>query len=78
MVTIEPGFYIAPDIINDPKLYETFRHDFNWSRLEEWIGFGGIRIEDDVLITNTGSDVITDDIPKRIEDIEALVGSIGD
>ena len=33
----------------------------------------GIRIEDDVVVTEDGCDVLTDDVPKRAEDIEALM-----
>jgi len=56
--TIEPGLYIAPD---DEVAPEAFR------------GIG-IRIEDDVLVTEDGHENLTDACPKSIEDIEALRG----
>ena len=44
----------------------------NWQRVDALREFGGIRIEDDVLITETGHDVLTAGIPKTIPEIEAL------
>ena len=56
-LTVEPGLYIAPD---DDTVEE------------RWRGIG-IRIEDDVLVTKEGCDVLTRDVPKAIDDIEALM-----
>lgn len=56
VLTVEPGLYIAPD---DEEASESFR------------GIG-IRIEDDVLVTPTGHEVMTFAVPKSIADIEAL------
>ena len=57
VLTIEPGLYISP----------------NASEVDEkWRGIG-IRIEDDVLVTKTGHEVLTDRAPKEINDIEALM-----
>ncbi len=75
VVTIEPGFYIAPEIINNATLRERFKDAIHFDRVEKWFGFGGIRIEDDVHCTKDGPDVLTKMIPKEINEIEALVGS---
>ncbi|UWN49861.1 Xaa-Pro aminopeptidase [Alcanivorax sp. ALC70] len=56
-LTVEPGLYIAPD---DDTVEE------------RWRGIG-IRIEDDVLVTGNGCEVLTADVPKDIDDIEALM-----
>jgi Xaa-Pro aminopeptidase len=56
-LTVEPGLYIAPD---DDTVED------------RWRGIG-IRIEDDVLVTKEGCDVLTRDVPKNIDDIEALM-----
>jgi Xaa-Pro aminopeptidase len=56
VLTVEPGIYIAPD---DEDALENFR------------GLG-IRIEDDVLVTVEGHEVITHATPKKISDIEEL------
>ena len=57
VLTIEPGLYIAPD---------------NERVSAKWRGIG-IRIEDDVLVTKTGHEVLTDAAPKSVIDIEQLM-----
>ena len=60
VLTVEPGIYIAPDIKpveGQPEVPE------------RWRGIG-IRIEDDVLVTADGPVVLTDAVPKLIEDVE--------
>lgn len=59
VITVEPGIYIKP---NDQSVKEEFR------------GYG-IRIEDDVLITETGAEVLTDAVPKSPSDLESIVRS---
>lgn len=73
-VTIEPGLYFAPAILADATLRATLGNAVRWSRAEAWIPFGGIRIEDDVLVTEGEPDVLTHDIPKTVVAVEALVG----
>lgn len=70
--TVEPGVYFIPALMD--RWAEEKRHaDFiAYDRLDAWRSFGGIRIEDDVLCTDTGSRVLGPGIPKRVEDIEAL------
>lgn len=74
VVTIEPGFYVVPAILRDPTLRERFGKVVDFARAESWIGFGGIRIEDDVRVTADGREVLTD-VPKEIGQLEDLVGS---
>ena len=57
VMTIEPGIYIAPD---------------NRKVAKKWRGLG-IRIEDNVVITKKGNQILTSDAPKTISDIEALM-----
>jgi Xaa-Pro aminopeptidase len=57
IVTIEPGIYIAEDLEDVDEQYKGM----------------GIRIEDDVLITEEGNEVLTSAVPKTIEDIKALM-----
>ena len=72
VITVEPGIYFIPAILEDPARRETFRDAVNWSRVDSLMPFGGIRIEDDVLVTQTGSEVLSAAIPKSIAGIEAL------
>jgi len=59
VMTVEPGIYIAGDCRRVPR---------------KWRGIG-VRIEDDVVVTREGHDVLTRDLPSSVDDIEALVGS---
>ncbi len=57
VMTVEPGIYISPD---------------NENVARKWRGIG-IRIEDDVLVTKDGCEVLTKDVPKSVKEIEALM-----
>lgn len=74
-VTVEPGFYIVPAIFADAALMERFRGMVNLDALADWRGFGGIRIEDDVLVTEGEPEVLTAGVPKTVAELEALVGT---
>ena len=50
----------------------TFAQSVNWELVDSLRGFGGIRIEDDILVTESGSEVLTAGIPKSIAAIETL------
>lgn len=73
VVTIEPGFYQVPAILNDPQRRDRYAEIVNWDRLAEFSDVPGIRIEDDVQITATGATVLTAALPTSIEAIEALI-----
>ena len=73
MLTIEPGIYFIPALM-DRWLAEKKHSAFiNYEKLPEYRNFGGIRIEDDILITEEGSRVLGPGIPKAVEDIEDLM-----
>ncbi|MEM6836868.1 MAG: aminopeptidase P family protein [Cyanobacteria bacterium P01_C01_bin.120] len=73
IVTIEPGFYQVPAILQDPQNRDRYADVVNWERLAQFEDVRGIRIEDDVLITTTGSEVLTAALPTAAADIEALM-----
>ncbi|MEM9089829.1 MAG: aminopeptidase P family protein [Cyanobacteria bacterium P01_F01_bin.53] len=72
-VTIEPGFYQVPAILNNRANRERYAHRVNWERLRQFDDVRGIRIEDDILITAQGNEVLSRELPTAAEDIEALV-----
>lgn len=76
VVTVEPGFYVIPSVLEDPKLRAKLGDMVNWDRLERWVGFGGVRIEDDILITDSTPEVLTEGVPKSVDELEALVGTL--
>jgi Xaa-Pro aminopeptidase len=63
VVTIEPGMYLVPALVEDRELRERFGDAVDWERAEGMLGFGGIRIENNVLITDGEPEVMTADIP---------------
>ncbi|MEM9925409.1 MAG: aminopeptidase P family protein [Cyanobacteria bacterium P01_D01_bin.50] len=72
LVTIEPGFYQVPAIVNNAQNRESFAKYVNWSRLSQFADVRGIRIEDDVLVTENGNEVLTKDLPTQADDVERL------
>ncbi|MCB9663355.1 MAG: aminopeptidase P N-terminal domain-containing protein [Alphaproteobacteria bacterium] len=74
VVTIEPGFYVVPEILGQPALRDRFRHVLDLDAVAAWAGFGGIRIEDDVVITAGLPEVLTEAAPKAVAAVEAAVG----
>lgn len=81
VVTIEPGIYFVPGIIHSQELRERFGSQVDFAKAEGYLalnggrGFGGIRIEDDVVCGAERPEVLTAAIPKVRADVEALAGS---
>jgi Xaa-Pro aminopeptidase len=74
-VTIEPGLYQVPAILEAERFRTLAKGRIDFDRLAHFSDVRGIRIEDDVLVTKDGSRVLTAEIPKGVEDVEAVVGS---
>ncbi|MCT7949392.1 aminopeptidase P family protein [Ancylothrix sp. C2] len=74
LTSIEPGFYQVPALLNDPEKRAKYAEIVNWDKLSLFADVRGIRIEDDVLVTETGTEVFTADLPAGVAEIEALVG----
>ncbi|OCQ97508.1 Xaa-Pro aminopeptidase [Oscillatoriales cyanobacterium USR001] len=77
LVSIEPGFYQVSGILNSQKNRLKYQNVVNWDKLEQFADVRGIRIEDDVLITETGTEVLTANLPTHAEEIEQLVNGCG-
>ncbi len=72
VVTIEPGVYFIPELIDRWKSENKFTQFINYEKLETYRNFGGMRNEEDFLITEEGSRRLGKPKPKTIEEIEAL------
>jgi Xaa-Pro aminopeptidase len=66
VVTIEPGIYFVRALLHDAEFRERYSDAVDWDRAERMVGFGGIRIEDNVLVTDDGHEVLTEAVPHRI------------
>jgi len=66
VVTIEPGLYFVPALLNDPERREQYREQVDWARVDPMIGRGGIRIEDNILVTEGDPENLTAAIPKEL------------
>ncbi|MBP8239832.1 MAG: aminopeptidase P family protein [Saprospiraceae bacterium] len=70
--TVEPGIYFIPELFDLWHSQGKFSEFVHYEKLDEYRQFGGIRIEDNVLITDTGYRVLGPPIPKTVEEVEAL------
>ncbi len=74
VLTVEPGIYFIPDLVKKWRSENKFLDFINYDKVKEYLGFGGIRIEDDVLVTDSGSKVIGKAIPKTVDEVEEICG----
>lgn len=72
VITVEPGLYFIPELIDRWQSEQKFSEFINYKKLKAYRDFGGIRIEDDVLITKKRQRVLGDHIPKTIKEVETL------
>jgi Xaa-Pro aminopeptidase len=72
VMTVEPGIYFIPELIDLWKGEKKHTQFINYDKVEKFRTFGGIRIEDDVLVTEKGHKILGKPIPKTIEEVEQL------
>jgi Xaa-Pro aminopeptidase len=73
VMTIEPGIYFIPELIDIWKKEKKLQEFINYEVVDTYRDFGGIRIEDDVLVTAEGYRVLGKPIPKTVSEIEELM-----
>jgi Xaa-Pro aminopeptidase len=71
--TIEPGCYFIPALIDQWREEKKFTDFIDYNMVEQYKDFGGIRIEDDILVTKDGYRVLGPEIPKTIAEIEEVM-----
>ncbi len=74
VLTVEPGIYFIPALIDMWRAEGRHRDLIDYDRVETWRDFGGVRIEDDLLITATGGRVLGPHIPRTTEEVERATG----
>lgn len=70
--TIEPGCYFIPELIEKWKSEGKFKEFINYSKIESFMPIGGVRIEDNILITDKGHKLLGKPIPKTVKEIESI------
>lgn len=72
VITIEPGIYFIPELIDRWRAEQKNAQFVNYDAVEKYKDFGGIRIEDDILVIEDGCFVLGKPIPRTIEEVEAM------
>lgn len=72
VITVEPGIYFIPELIDQWQAEGKFKDFINYSALKAYRNFSGVRIEDNVLITDNGHRILGEPIPKTVEEVEGV------
>ena len=70
--TVEPGLYFIPELVRRWKAEGRFMDFIDYDTLETYLGFGGVRIEENVLVTPTGNRVLGKRRPRTIGEVESV------
>jgi Xaa-Pro dipeptidase len=76
IVTVEPGIYFRPMLLDQAFANQTINKYFVETKVKSYYKFGGIRIEDDLIVTKEGSINMNADLPRTTEDIEKLMNKV--
>ena len=70
--TIEPGIYFIPELIDLWRSQNNFNDFINWEKVNSYRNFGGIRNEEDFIMSENGAQLLGKPKPKTIDEIEAI------
>ena len=73
VLTVEPGIYFIPQLIKQWQSENKFKEFINYDEVNEYLDFGGVRIEDNILVTKNSHRVLGKPIPKTVKEIESLM-----
>lgn len=73
VLTVEPGIYFIPALIDKWRKEAHLMEFINYNKLDDYRDFGGIRIEDDILVTESAYKILGKMIPKEVDDIEQIL-----
>lgn len=73
ILTVEPGIYFIPALISKWQSEGRFREYINYEKVLKHLDFGGLRIEDNVVVNESGHRIIGSGIPKTVSDIENIM-----
>ena len=73
VLTVEPGIYFIPSLIEQWESENKHQDFINYDALKAFKGFGGIRIEDNIVITEEGYRLLGPPIPRTVDEIEAIM-----
>jgi len=75
VLTVEPGVYIIPELIDRWKAASQFTEFINYDKLDQFRNFSGIRVEDDFLVTESGSRMLGKHLALTTEEVESVRSS---
>lgn len=75
VLTVEPGIYFIPALIDQWAAEKKYEQFIDYEKIETYKDFGGIRIEDNVLVTEEGRKVLGKSIPKTVEEVEEITAT---
>ncbi len=73
VLTVEPGIYFIPALIEKWKSEKINESFINYAKLADYANFGGIRLEDDILITDKGCRILGQRIPITVDEVESTM-----
>lgn len=72
VLTVEPGIYFIPELIDQWEGEKKFKEFINYDKVNQYRNFSGVRIEDDIVVTNNGCRILGKPIPKTVEEVEEI------